>query len=306
VTVTRTVAAAVVLALGAGLTARADAGQGPTGSGGGTLAAARALYATASYEEALTRLSKPDPGEDLALVDQYRALCLLALGRTDDAQRALEQIVIRQPRYKMTDTDVSPRLVSMFRDVRKRALPVSARALYARGKASFDKKEFADSKTELSDLLALLDDPELTDDTSNLSDLRQLADGFLKLADSELAAAVKAAAPPAAPPLINVPAAPRVYTATDAGVTPPVEIERSMPRWVPPNGAAQRLTYRGVLEIVISETGAVTSATIREQSSPFYDPLLLEATKTWKYRPAVFNGEPVKYRKFVEILLKPQ
>ena len=292
-----------------GITVPPAAGQSQTGSGGGTLAAAKTLYATASYEDALTRLSKPDAGEDPALVDQYRALCLLALGRTDDAQRALEQIVTREPRYKMTDTDVSPRLVSMFHDVRKRVLPLTARGLYTRGKASFEKKDFASASSELTDLLSLLDDDDLAEVMSSLADLKQLADGFLKLSEAELTAAAKAtAAPPVPAPqsLVNVPAARPIYTATDRDVTPPVEIERTMPRWVPPNGAAQRITYRGVLEIVINETGAVQSATIREASSPFYDPLLLEAAKTWKYRPATVNGEPVKYRKFVEILLKPQ
>jgi len=301
----RTVCGTIALVLGITVPA---AGQSPTGSGGGTLAAAKTLYATASYEDALTRLSKPDAGEDPALVDQYRALCLLALGRTDDAQRALEQIVTREPRYKMTDTDVSPRLVSMFHDVRKRVLPLTARGLYTRGKTSFEKKDFASASSELTDLLSLLDDEDLAEVMSSLADLKQLADGFLKLSEAELTAAAKAVAPavPAPQPLVNVPAERPVYTATDRGVTPPVELERTMPRWVPPNGAAQRITYRGVLEIVISETGAVLSATIREPSSPAYDPLLLEATKTWKYRPATVNGEPVKYRKFVEILLKPQ
>jgi TonB family protein len=303
-----TVCGTIALVLGAGIALPANAGQGPTGLGGGTLAAAKTLYATASYEEALTRLSKPDAGEDPGLVDQYRALCLLALGRTDDAQRALEQIVTREPRYKMTETDVSPRLVSMFHDVRRRVLPLTARGLYTRGKSSFEKKDFASASAELTDLLSLLDDADLADDTSSVADLKQLADGFLKLSEAELTAAAKAAAPPVPAPqaLVNVPAPRPIYTATDRDVTPPVELERTMPRWVPPNGAAQRITYRGVLEIVINETGAVQSATIREPSSPFYDPLLVEAAKTWKFRPALVNGEPVKYRKFVEILLKPQ
>ena len=39
---------------------------------------------------------------------------------------------------------------------------------------------------------------------------------------------------------------------------------------------------------------------------PSYDPLLLEATKTWKFRPASLNGEPVKYRRRYEIILHPE
>jgi len=178
--------------------------------------------------------------------------------------------------------------------------------LYTRGKANFDKRDFAGSLSELTELVSLLDDADLANETSSLADLRQLADGFMKLSEAELTAAAKAASAAAPPPPAEVPSARRIYLATDRDVTAPVEIERTMPRWVPPNGAAQRMTYRGVLEIVINETGAVESAVIREPSSPFYDPLLLDAAKTWKYRPATLKGEPVMYRKFVEILLKPQ
>ena len=59
-----------------------------------TLAAARELYAAADYENALAALNRMQgvthPADELRTIDQYRAFCLLALNRTDEADRAIE------------------------------------------------------------------------------------------------------------------------------------------------------------------------------------------------------------------------
>ena len=36
-----------------------------------------------------------------------------------------------------------------------------------------------------------------------------------------------------------------------------------------------------------------------------YDTALLDAGKSWRYRPAIRKGEPVRYRTFIDIVLKP-
>jgi hypothetical protein len=36
-----------------------------------------------------------------------------------------------------------------------------------------------------------------------------------------------------------------------------------------------------------------------------YDNLALAAAKGWRYRPAMLNGAPVKFRKAVQITVKP-
>jgi len=99
--------------------------QGTSGTARADLDAAKALYAKASYEEALARLSQVDDVDQINEVEQYRALCLLALGRPNDAQRSLEQIVTRAPLYTMSEADVSPRLIAMFQETRKRLLPLA-------------------------------------------------------------------------------------------------------------------------------------------------------------------------------------
>ena len=64
------------------------------------------------------------------------------------------------------------------------------------------------------------------------------------------------------------------------------------------------LSRQGVLEIVIDETGAVESAVMRQGVTPSYDNQAVAATKTWRYRPAMLDGVPVKYRKAISIMVK--
>ena len=56
----------------------------------------RSLYASAEYEEALAAIGNLKSNVDLAGVveiDRYRALCLIALGRSAEADRAIETTV---------------------------------------------------------------------------------------------------------------------------------------------------------------------------------------------------------------------
>jgi hypothetical protein len=45
---------------------------------------------------------------------------------------------------------------------------------------------------------------------------------------------------------------------------------------------------------------------MRVPVSQNYDALAIAATKTWRYKPAIANGVPVKYRKAVQITVRPQ
>src|SRR5918997_434990 len=77
-----------------------------------TLATARGLYSAAAYEDALQVLdrleARSQPGDRLA-IHQYRAFCLLALGRTSEAERAIETVVSTEPSYHPSSLDASPR-----------------------------------------------------------------------------------------------------------------------------------------------------------------------------------------------------
>jgi TonB family protein len=277
-----------------------------------TLAAARDLYASAAYEDALAvlnRLRAPDgrPDEGRA-IDQYRAFCLLALGRNVEAERAIEAVVAAEPMYHPSDADVSPRVRSAFSDVRRRMLPNIIQQKYAVAKAAYDRRDFAAATDGFSQVLKAMTDPDVVAAANQppLSDLRTLATGFNELA-------VKASAPlPSAPPLpaptpVEAPPPPRsvvpqIYAAEDSRVAPPVTINQTLPlyptRPVP--------TGQGVLEVIIDESGTVESAAIRSSVNPLYDRLALAATKTWRYRPATVNGVAVKFRKSILITLSPK
>jgi hypothetical protein len=68
------------------------------------LASARNLYESASYEAALSELGAIDNTELVDVVDTYRALCLLGLGRTRDAEQALQLVVMRTPLLILSDS----------------------------------------------------------------------------------------------------------------------------------------------------------------------------------------------------------
>ena len=267
-----------------------------------SLASVKALFAAASYEEALAAISSLEDSEATEVVEQYRALCLLGLGRTADAERSLERIVVSKPLYVMP-TDVSPRLVAIFPTVRKRMLPVAARNLYVSAKDSFDAEDFTKASSQFEELLKVLDDQDVAADSA-LADLRQLGDGFLSLSNAQLAA--ETAPPPPTTAAVEPPVKPldRIYTVDEANISAPREIDAAMPRWMP-TGQLARLQFQGILEIVINESGTVDSAAIIEPVAPSYDDDLLAAARSWRFRAATLNGRPVKYRKQFRVVLRP-
>jgi TonB family protein len=269
------------------------------------MSAIKELYASASFEEALTKISSIEDAVGIEQAEQYRALCLLGLGRTSEAEQSLERMVVANPLYIVPDADVSPRLVSMFREVRRRILPSAARDLYAEAKSNYDGKRYGPASTQFRELLAVIADSDMAEHAQGLSDLKMLADGFLKLSEAEQTAARRAAEQQAAAVVAAQQQAlmpPPIYGDSDAGVTAPVELERRMPAWNP-SPAVAGFEYRGLLEIVVSEQGQVEGAFMRRPSHPAYDAPLLNAVKAWRFRPATRDGAPVKYRKAFEIVL---
>ena len=153
-------------------------------------AAARELYASARYDEALALLNVMQPSiggaPDRRSIEQYRLLCLLALGRGPEAESAIAAVVAADPLFVPAESDTSPRVRAAFSEVRQRLLPEIARARYITAKAAFDRKEHSEAEQLFRNLLSLLDDPQMR---GRLSDLRELAAGFLDLSTA-------AAAPP--------------------------------------------------------------------------------------------------------------
>jgi hypothetical protein len=289
------------VALAAGLAAPALAQEGP-------LAVARDLYASARYDEALAMLNGVRQQEsanpiNLRSIEQYRSLCLLALGRGAEAEAAIAVVVASDPMYQPTETEASPRVRTAFSEVRQRQLPDIARTRYVSAKASFDRKDYPAAEQQFRDLLRLIDDPDMG---GRLGDLRMLVTGFVDLS--------AAAAPPPAPepkpeprreeavPVAPAPVAPdpqKIYTSEDEGVIPSTPIRQDVPRV--PQQVALQTRDRGILDVTIDEQGRVIAATIRLGLHPIYDSQILLAAKEWRYQPATFNGRPVKFRKIIQI-----
>ena len=275
----------------------------------GPIAAARELYASARYDEALALLNGLRPQEqgnttNLRSIEQYRSLCLLALGRTAEAEVAIAAVVASDPMYLPTETEAAPRVRSAFSEVRQRQLPEIARTRYSSAKAAYDRKEYPVAEQQFRELLKLIDDPDMG---GRLGDLRVLVTGFVDLTTA--AAAPPPAPEPAARPEPRREEAPapvqpaldpqRVFTADDDGVVPATAIRQEVPR-VPVQISSQTRD-RGILEITIDEQGRVIHAKLRLSLHPIYDSQVLAAARDWRYQPATINGRPVKFRKVIQI-----
>lgn len=275
------------------------AAEAPRLSAQGPLAAARQLYAAADYEEALRVLEDaPSAGsrDERQAAELYRALCLLALGRRADADRAFETLVMNDPLYRPVD-DLSPRLRTAFSDARRRVLPVVVQQQYRDAKTAYDRKAFADAAAGFRRVVDVLNDADMAQTASEppLADLRTLAAGFHDLS-------VKAIPPPPPPPLSPAPVVlpPRIYTGEDREVVAPVAVRQELPRFpgtVRPGGIS------GVVEVVIDEQGSVESAVMMAPTTQAYDKLLLTAAARWAYFPATRDGMPVKFRKRIQVTI---
>jgi TonB family protein len=271
-----------------------------------SVAAARDLYASAAYEDALAVLNRiPGNGrvDDTRAVEQYRAFCLLALGRAAEAEHAIESLVSADPMYRPA-SDLSPRVRAAFTDVRRRVLPTIIQQKYTQAKAAYDKKEFASAADLFGQVLEAMNDPDVAPmaDRSPLSDMRVLAMGFRDLATTAATPPPPPAAPepPPAPAAPVVPKAPRVFTAADTEVVPPGVVKQDLPAFP----GQVMVPRQGLLEVVVDENGLVESATMRVSVTHAYDQLALASARQWRFRPATLNGSPVKYRKAVQITIK--
>jgi TonB family protein len=271
-----------------------------------SLAKARELYAAAAYDEALAALDALLPpeqqqeGETRAL---YRVLCLVALGRTGDAEAAIETLVTDHPLYRPPTDELSPRMRTALTTARKRLLPEIIQTRYAHAKAAYERGDFVTASTTFKWVLQAVGDSEIAHAAAHppLSDLRTLAAGFRDLSD-------KAMAPPPPPPapVVVPPPAPtrdyrRLYAMGETDVVPPVTVKQALPRF------PGRMTEaaEGVLEIIVDAMGSVESARMVDPVHPQYDGLALSAAKKWQYQPARVDDVPVRFLKRVHITLEP-
>jgi hypothetical protein len=285
--------------------------SGPRLHAQNSLEAARQLYASAEYTSALTMLNalstSESPRDEQRAIALYRTLCLLAVGRGAEADRAIESMVSADPLYRPDAEDIPPRMLKAIGEARKRMLPGILQEKYKDSKAAFDRQDFSYAASGFKEMLSGLADPDiaLAASQSPLSDLKTLAIGFYELS-SKAMAPVPAARPvaaaalsPAAPPTAIQ--APKVYTSDDRNVIPPQAIRQQIPAFPGRVTAAKS----GVLELVIDRSGNVESAMMRVPVNAQYDRMATTAAKSWQYQPATVDGTPVKFVKRIQVMLVP-
>lgn len=107
---------------------------------------------------------------------------------------------------------------------------------------------------------------------------------------------------PSAAPLntIATPPSPSsdVFSPADPQVLPAKLVRAQLPKEPAPG------PLTGYFEVLINETGTVDEVRLISPAHRFHDRMLVAAAKAWKFRPAMFNGHPVKYRMRIAIVLK--
>ena len=276
----------------------------------------RILYASARYDEALSVLNGLRIGEtvDRKSVEQYRSLCLLALGRASEAESAIAAVVTADPTYRPASRS-SPRVRATFTDVRKRLLPEITTARYQAAKAAYDRKRLGGGRSSSSGPCStLIDDP---DTGGRLGDLRVLDRRVPRAQRPRRGAAAasgraEADAPPhrrraarvAAPRRPAGPVPGKIYTAEDDGSPSAGRRQAGYPAHAADDdgdGEAARSARGGD-----RRTGPCRRHDDAQSIHPTYDAQILAAARDWKYKPATFNGQPVRIRRLISIAVQRQ
>jgi TonB family protein len=255
----------------------------------------KTLYAAAEYDKALELVTSLEGVE----AQQYKALCLLALGRQADASTAIEALVNSSPTFIPSADDAPPRFVELVTKVRQKLLPTIARRVFAEGRERYADKQNDEAVKRFSLVLTLLNDPAFAD-ANTKQDLETLAKGFIDLASATPPPVKVTAAPPE--PIPPPPPAPSGVAAPPPKIIAPVALVQTVPPM--PAELAARTDAKLVIVVLIDETGRVTGATVKESAHPVYDRLVTQATRNWRYAPATRNDVPIPSEQVVTIQVK--
>jgi hypothetical protein len=121
--------------------------------------------------------------------------------------------------------------------------------------------------------------------------------------------AVLAVSSPVEPPARSITASSgqvdaRIYSETDSDVAPPVATYPRLPSILPAGTEPRDLA---VIELVIAPSGRVDTVKLRRAPTSISDSMLLtmslSAAKTWRFDPATKDGQPVRYRKSIWLVM---
>jgi len=244
------------------------------------LTAAKNLYASAAFEEALAMLatlSESDalPTEAALQIDEYRSLCLYALGRTAEAKVAAQAVIRKDPLFQPSADAVSPRVEAMFTEARRQLLPGLIREKYRLAKLALDRKEFSVAEPHFIEIRRMIEKgAQIGLKDESLADLSVLTEGFLDLAHSLSA---------------PKPSAPAVGVATVPARDTPTPDRSGRPgAGTMPSGAGQGATGGGATaQPIVSEEPAVREV-LRQYEAAFSN---LDAGAVKRVFPGVDEGQ---------------
>jgi len=106
--------------------------------------------------------------------------------------------------------------------------------------------------------------------------------------------------PPPPPPPPRIEAVPDPIDEVDSSVTPARAVSGNAAPEYPKSARGQGLGGEVILHITISERGEVVDVQVLSGDEPFAS-AAVAAVKTWRYRPATVDGDPVPVRRKVKI-----
>ncbi len=173
---------------------------------------------------------------------------------------------------------------SSLREVSPRAQDVSQRAQreYRRARALFDQKDYAKAGEGFLQVVKLLDEGELAAPTA---ELRSMASDYAALSRATLSSIAEG----------------HIYSTGDEGVTEPVALRQYLPDPAP-GTPPSRL---GALMLVVDSQGVVESVRLQSPSNRYHDRFWVSVAKTWRFKPALKDGQPVKFLKRIAITEPP-
>ena len=93
-----------------------------------------------------------------------------------------------------------------------------------------------------------------------------------------------------------------IYSSADQDIEPPILVRPRVGVDPPAAGEREGMT---VLDLLISETGQVETVKLAAPAQDYREAMIISAVKTWKFRPGMRDGHPVRYLKRVWIRTSP-